>query len=51
MALNWGLYGVPETVFVDAAGIVRHKHIGALTGPAVRREVEALLAGPAGAAP
>lgn len=29
-ALNWGVYGVPETFFVNADGIVVHKHIGAI---------------------
>ncbi|MEZ0261149.1 MAG: DsbE family thiol:disulfide interchange protein [Alphaproteobacteria bacterium] len=30
-AIDWGVYGVPETYFIDAEGIVRHKHIGALS--------------------
>jgi len=53
ISLNWGLYGVPETFFVDADGIITHKHIGALTWEALEREATALLArkraGPAGA--
>lgn len=31
IAINWGVYGAPETFLVDPAGIVVHKHIGALT--------------------
>jgi cytochrome c biogenesis protein CcmG/thiol:disulfide interchange protein DsbE len=27
-AIDWGVYGVPETFVVDADGIIRHKHIG-----------------------
>ncbi len=27
-AIDWGVYGVPETFIVDANGIIRHKHIG-----------------------
>ncbi len=27
-AIDWGVYGVPETFIVDAQGIIRHKHIG-----------------------
>jgi cytochrome c biogenesis protein CcmG/thiol:disulfide interchange protein DsbE len=46
-SLNWGLYGVPETFFVDARGIITHKHIGALTWPDVERELERLLTQPA----
>ncbi|MBI4081001.1 MAG: redoxin domain-containing protein [Candidatus Lambdaproteobacteria bacterium] len=48
VSLNWGLYGVPETFFVDARGIITHKHIGALTWPVVESEIERLLAAPAG---
>jgi cytochrome c biogenesis protein CcmG/thiol:disulfide interchange protein DsbE len=29
-AIDWGVYGVPETFIVDAAGIIRYKHIGPL---------------------
>ena len=50
VSLNWGLYGVPETFFVDARGIITHKHIGALTWPVVEAELERLLTPPAGAA-
>lgn len=27
-AIDWGVYGVPETFVVDADGVIRHKHIG-----------------------
>ncbi len=30
-AINWGVYGAPETFLIGADGIVLHKHIGALT--------------------
>jgi cytochrome c biogenesis protein CcmG/thiol:disulfide interchange protein DsbE len=30
-AIDWGVYGVPETFIVDGAGVVRHKHVGPLT--------------------
>ena len=46
VSLNWGLYGVPETFFVDARGIITHKHIGALTWKVTQREVERLLEPP-----
>ena len=29
-AIDWGIYGAPETFLVDAAGIVRWKHVGAM---------------------
>lgn len=31
ISLNYGLYGVPETFFIDAKGIVRIKKVGAVT--------------------
>ena len=31
VGLDWGVYGVPETFALDAAGVIRHKHIGPLT--------------------
>jgi cytochrome c biogenesis protein CcmG, thiol:disulfide interchange protein DsbE len=38
-ALDWGIYGAPETFLVDARGIVRWKHVGALTDDIVAREL------------
>jgi cytochrome c biogenesis protein CcmG/thiol:disulfide interchange protein DsbE len=31
VAIDWGVYGAPETFLVDAQGVVRHKHVGPLT--------------------
>lgn len=39
VGLDWGVYGVPETFLIDAAGVVRYKHIGPLTTEAVEREL------------
>ncbi len=30
VAIEWGVYGVPETFVVDRGGTIRYKHIGAL---------------------
>ncbi len=30
-AIDWGVYGMPETFVVDANGIITHRHIGAIT--------------------
>jgi cytochrome c biogenesis protein CcmG/thiol:disulfide interchange protein DsbE len=30
-AIDWGIYGAPETFLVDGKGIVRWKHVGAVT--------------------
>ena len=39
VAIDLGVYAAPETFFVDAQGIVRFKHIGALTPEIVQREI------------
>jgi len=30
-AIDWGVYGTPETFVIDKQGIIRYKHVGALT--------------------
>ncbi|MEM6638855.1 MAG: DsbE family thiol:disulfide interchange protein [Pseudomonadota bacterium] len=30
-AIDWGVYGAPETFLIDADGVVLHKHIGPIT--------------------
>jgi cytochrome c biogenesis protein CcmG/thiol:disulfide interchange protein DsbE len=42
-ALDWGIYGAPETYFVDAHGIVRWKHVGPLNDAIVAKELMPLL--------
>ena len=43
VAIDFGLYGVPETYLVDADGIVRFRWSGALTGDVVRDSLAPLL--------
>lgn len=47
-AIEWGIYGAPETFLVDADGIVRWKHVGPLTDELVADvlapKVEAMIA-------
>ena len=31
LGLDLGVYGVPETFVIDAAGVIRYKHVGPLT--------------------
>ena len=38
-AIDWGIYGAPETFLVDANGIVRWKHVGAMTDDIIRDEL------------
>lgn len=48
-AIDWGVYGVPETFLVDRAGIVRLKHVGPLTPEAVRDRLMPAIAAALGA--
>lgn len=51
-AIDWGVYGVPETFIVDRDGVIRYKHIGPLTEDSFRQkflpELEKTIARPAG---
>lgn len=38
-AIDWGIYGAPETFLVDAKGIVRWKHVGAITDQIIAEEL------------
>jgi cytochrome c biogenesis protein CcmG/thiol:disulfide interchange protein DsbE len=44
--VDYGVYGVPETFFIDREGRVRFKHVGALTDEIARRHLDALLKEP-----
>lgn len=43
VAIDWGVYGVPETFIVDRAGTIRFKHVGPVT-PAVLDDMLKLVA-------
>jgi cytochrome c biogenesis protein CcmG, thiol:disulfide interchange protein DsbE len=43
LAVEYGVYGVPETFFVARDGTIRAKHVGALTESAIRAKLEPLL--------
>ncbi len=43
VAIDWGLYGVPETFLIDRAGIARGHWAGPLSAEIVRDEVSPLL--------
>jgi cytochrome c biogenesis protein CcmG/thiol:disulfide interchange protein DsbE len=44
ISLNYGLYGVPESFFVDAQGIIRYKQIGAMTEQVLSEQIPKLIA-------
>ena len=43
VGIDWGVYGVPETFIIDQQGVVRFKHIGALTPEVLRKRIEPLV--------
>lgn len=38
-AVDWGVYGVPETFIVDGTGTIRHKHVGPLTEQSLAEQI------------
>jgi cytochrome c biogenesis protein CcmG/thiol:disulfide interchange protein DsbE len=50
IAIDYGVYGVPETFFLTRDGRVAKKHIGPLTWDALQGTVDSLLANPAAGA-
>ncbi len=42
-ALDWGIYGAPETFVIDAKGVVRFKHIGPLTPEVIEKSIRPIL--------
>ncbi len=47
VSVDYGVYGVPETFFIDRKGQVRFKHVGAVTDEIMKQHVEKLLKEPA----
>ncbi|MBI2081868.1 MAG: TlpA family protein disulfide reductase [candidate division NC10 bacterium] len=43
VAIDYGVYGVPETFFIDREGRIAHKHVGELPMDTLTREIERLL--------
>lgn len=42
-AIDWGVYGTPETFILDKHGIVRYKHIGPLTEAVWQEKLKPLI--------
>lgn len=38
-AMDWGVYGVPETFVIDRTGRITHKHVGPLDDDSLLREI------------
>lgn len=43
-AIDWGIYGAPETFLVDAGGTIRWKYVGPLTDEVIENELLPKLA-------
>ena len=43
VAIDWGVYGTPETFVVDRDGVIRYKHVGPLTDALIARELLPLI--------
>lgn len=37
-AIDYGVYGAPETFFIDAQGVVQYRHVGAMSADVWERE-------------
>lgn len=43
-AIDFGVYGAPESFLVDAKGVIRYKHIGPLTPEVVKKKLRPAIA-------
>lgn len=46
LGIDFGVYGMPETFFVDASGVVRARHVGPLTNEAIAANLALIGARP-----
>lgn len=42
-AIDWGVYGTPETFIIDKKGIIRYKHIGPITSEVWENKLNPLV--------
>ena len=50
-AIDFGVYGAPETFLVDGRGVIRYKHIGPLTPDVIAQELRPAIMAAQGGAP
>lgn len=43
VAIDWGVYGAPETFIIDRKGVIRYKHIGPLTLNDLDKKIQPLI--------
>jgi len=44
IAIDWGVYGAPETFVIDKAGVVRHRHVGPILADDLQNKILPLVA-------
>ena len=42
LAIDWGVYGIPETFIVNSTGIIKYRHVGAIT-PKVYKKINLII--------
>ena len=42
VAISYGVYGPPETFFIDADGVIAGRHFGPIDGPTLTNGIETL---------
>lgn len=45
LAIDFGVYGTPETFVIDAKGVIRYKHVGPLSWQVWQQEIEPEIEG------
>ena len=45
IAVDYGVWGIPETFFIDRSGRITYKHAGALTAPIITAKLDEALRG------
>ena len=43
-AIDFGVYGAPESFLIDAKGVIRYKHIGPITADVLTKELKPAIA-------
>lgn len=43
VAIDWGVYGVPETFVIDREGRIAYKHVGPVTADALQKKLRPLV--------
>jgi cytochrome c biogenesis protein CcmG/thiol:disulfide interchange protein DsbE len=43
ISIDYGVYGVPETFFIDRHGRIAYKHVGALTPELIEEQIQIIL--------